>query len=62
MSPLGKKILGIKALGVTIWEVQIPRQEGFAKLSHSPGMKTAPGWGTAVCPSGAGLGLDLTGF
>lgn len=51
-----------KALGVTSWEVQIPRQDAFDRLSLSPGMKTAPGWGTAVCPTGAGLGLDLTGF
>lgn len=42
MSPLGQ-MLGIKALGVTSWEVQILRQEGFVKLSHSPGMKTAQG-------------------
>lgn len=35
MSPLGQ-MLSIKALGVTSWEVQIPRQEGFDKLSRSP--------------------------
>lgn len=44
MSPLGK-MLCIKALGVTSWEVQIPGQKGLLQLRHSPGMRTAAGWG-----------------